>query len=129
MLKILTFRDLPFWYNCFEFSLLFQMNQNDITRLASKLPSVSCCFTDPVSAVLYSMSVCAVDCFHVLWNETIIFCASESYYTLLIIYCLCFYFVYDILYYYYWYFAISWKRTGILLCTYLWFVNFCFDPI
>jgi hypothetical protein len=46
MLEILTFSDLPFWYHCFEFPLLFHMNQNDITWLASQLLSLSCCFTD-----------------------------------------------------------------------------------
>ena len=44
--QILTFRDLPFWCHCFDFSLLLQMNQNDIICLVSKLPSLSCCFAD-----------------------------------------------------------------------------------
>jgi hypothetical protein len=41
--ETLTFRDLTFWYHNLGFSWLFRMNQNDITWLASQLPSLSCC--------------------------------------------------------------------------------------
>jgi len=96
MLKILTFRDLPFWYNCFEFSLLFHMNQNDITgwRVSFFLsPAVS---QIAVSAVHYCLSVCAVDCFHVLWNETIIFYAWKWLYFInhilfMLLFCVCYF--------------------------------------
>lgn len=70
MFGISTFRDSPFWYNCFYLSWLFPKNLHKNTWLVSRLPAL-CCYCASHSQLSQLTSLSKGDYFLAIWNDSL----------------------------------------------------------